>query len=150
MRGALGSTFADVLRQAEREAQPRFARVVLPTSGGADPEVGYVFLVLAYPTDVELADGYAQYRRTRVAMLETYCYVALYDNRQFKRMVGIAIDASSRMTGRKGGSEDLIAIQIEEWTPELEQQIQERRQQFDVLNPKNRRAARYIGPDVLP
>ena len=150
MRGALGSTFADVLRQAEREAQPRFARVVLPTSGGADPEVGYVFLVFAYPTDVELADGYSQYRRTRVAMLETYCYVALYENRQFKRMVGVATDASSRMTGRKGGSEDLIAIEIEEWTPELEQQIQERRQWFDVLNPKNRRAAPYIGPDVLP
>ena len=145
MRRALGSTFVDVLRQAEREAQPRFARVVLPNSGGTDPEVGYVFLVLAYPTDVELAGGYAQYRRTRVAMLETYCYVALYENRQFKRMVGIAIDAPSRVTGRKGRSEDLVAIQIEEWTPELEQQVQDQRQQFDVLNSKTRRAGRYIG-----
>ncbi len=149
MRQALGSMFADVLQQAEREAKDRFVRVVLPTHGGTDPEVCYVFLVLAYPKDFELADGYAQYRRTRVSILETYCYVALHENRQFKRVVGVAIDASSRVTGRQGGSEDLIAVEVAEWTPELEREVQERRRHFDVLSPPNVRAGRYVDPEKL-
>jgi len=63
--------------------------------------------------------------------------------------VGVAIDASSRVTGRKGGSEDLIAVEVAEWTPELEQEVQERRRHFDVLSPRNVRAGRYVDPEKL-
>ncbi len=150
MRRGLGSIFADVLQQAEREASPRFVRVVLPNHGGANSEVCYVFLVLAYPADIELADGYAQYRRARFSMLEAYCYVVLLENRQFKRIVGIAVDASSRVTGREGGSEELVAVEVTEWTPELEQEVQECRRHFDILIPSNVRAGRYVGPENLP
>lgn len=149
MRRALGSAFADVLRQSEREAAARFVRIVLPTSGGHDSQVCYVFLVLAYPQDIEVTDGYAHYRRMRVSMLESYCYAVLHENRQFTRIVGIAIDASSRVTGREGGSEDLIAVEIAEWTPDLERGAQERRRHFDILSPDKVRKARHIGPGNL-
>jgi hypothetical protein len=142
-RRGLGEAFGSALHEAARHRHVRFARLVLPNSGSADPEAGYLFLVLAYPTALELKDGYAQYRRTRVAMLETHCLVALHDNRRFKRMVGIALDASSCVTGREGGSEDLLAIEITEWTPELERRAEESRRHFDVLDARRTRFGRY-------
>jgi hypothetical protein len=135
VRSALGASFSDLLRTAESDRHPRYARIVLPNEGFADKETGYVFLVLAHP-DRELDGGYEQYRTARVSMLEAYCSVALSDNRHLHRMVGIAVDASRKVTGREGGSEDLIAIEIEDWTPELERDVQERREHFDILNPE--------------
>ncbi len=143
-RRVFGSAFAEAIQQAEREKSMRFARVVLPANDVADPGVCYVFLVLAYPSDIELADGYAQYRRTRASILKSYCYVVLYENRQFERIVGVAIDASSRVTGREGGSEDLIALEVTEWTPQLEHEVEERRRHFDILSPDKVRAGRCV------
>lgn len=137
MRRVLGSAFRGALMEAERRRVDRFARVLPPNKASTDPETGYVFMVLAFPTDFELKDGYAQYRKVRVAMLEAYCSAALYDNRSAKRMVGIALDAHSSITGRKGGSEDLLVVEINEWTSELEAEIEDRRKVFDVLNPKS-------------
>jgi len=140
MRRALGEAFVEALKSAERERQDRFARVVL--LDGSASEYGYIFLILAYPTEFELKDGYEQYRRTRAAMLETYCATVLYENRHLKRMVGIALDASSQITGREGGSEDLVVFEVDEWTPELEAQVNQRRMQYDILDPKRLRKTR--------
>lgn len=138
-RRVLGETFVDTLRTAEKLKQDRFTRVVVPFKGLADPECGYVFMVLAYPTDVELKDGYEQYRQARTAMLHAYCQVVLYEKRQqLKRVVGIAVDASSKVTGRKGGSEDLVAVEITNWTPELERDVREARAHYDIM-----KAGRY-------
>jgi hypothetical protein len=136
MRRALSGAFLDALESAEKAGQDRFTRVVMPSAGMADPECGYIFMILAYPTKFELKEGYEQYRRTRVAILEAYCASVLYDNRHLKRMVGIGLDASSRITGRQGGSEDLVACEITIWTPELEKIVEERRTHFDVLDAK--------------
>jgi len=134
-RRALSQAFLDTLQEAERRRQDRFARIVLPNQYFADPQSGYVFMVLAYPTDIDLEGGYQQYRRARATMLGAHCHAALYDNRNLKRMVGIAVDASSEVTGRTGGSEDLVAIEITEWTPELERHTEELRLTFDILIP---------------
>jgi hypothetical protein len=40
------------------------------------------------------------------------------------------------MTGRKGGTEDVLAIEVTEWTPVLEQQARELREKFDVMDPE--------------
>jgi hypothetical protein len=142
MRRGLGAAVVGALETAEEKAQDRFARVVMPSAGMADPECGYVFLILAYPRTFELKDGYEQYRRTRVNMLETYCASVLYDHRHLKRMVGVAIDASSKVTGRRGGSEDLVAYEIDAWTPDLEESIRERRAHFDVLDARRLQVSR--------
>lgn len=71
-------------------------------------------MFLAYPTHLEerggLEGGYGQYRQARASMLETYCIGVLFKNRQLNTAVGIALDAHWSQTGRRGGSEDLMAI----------------------------------------
>jgi hypothetical protein len=53
-------------------------------------------------------------------VLHDYHLNMLQDNRALKRAIGIGIDASSKDTGRKGGSEDFYALEVEVWAPELE------------------------------
>jgi hypothetical protein len=132
-RRALGTAFIKALQNAKRVKQARFARVILPNAGLADQECGYVFLVLAYPKHVELKDGYDQYRKVRLNMLEVYCAAILYDHRNLKRMVGVAVDAPSSQAGEVGGSEDLMLYQIEDWTPDLERSVEQSRAHFDVM-----------------
>ncbi len=97
-RRALGYAFKDALRKAERSDQDRYARVVMPFEGCADPECGYIILILAYRAPWITAKGYDYYRDGRVGFLKAYCQVALYQNRHLKRMVGIALDASLRIS----------------------------------------------------
>jgi hypothetical protein len=57
----------------------------------------------------------------------------LQEHRHLKTAVGIAIDASSLQTGRRGGSEDLIAVQVDKWTDELIAETKAKQEQFDVF-----------------
>jgi hypothetical protein len=61
----------------------------------------------------------------------------LKTNPGLKRAVGITMDASSKVTGRPGGSEDFLALEVDEWTPELEKQAQEMKDAFGLLQPAN-------------
>jgi hypothetical protein len=155
-RRLLGQFVTDALLRAEREKHDRFCRVMLPGPLYANSDVIYVLLILAYPTDFELKSGYEQYRNARLHMLHAYCLDALSKNRQVKGAVGIAIDASSRVTGRKGGSEDLLALEVEKWTPSLEKTLREEREKFEIMRPDRvrRRAASVeeypIQPDPAP
>jgi len=132
-RRALSIAFTDALKVAEREAKDRYARIVVPGAKENSEEPIYVFLILAYPKHPVLEGGYEQYRRARISILEAYCYTALYENRHLKRAVGIAVDAPEAVSGRSGGSEDLIAVEIGEWTDELVNEVRERRRHFDLM-----------------
>lgn len=68
-------------------------------------------------------------------MLHAYCLSTMSEHRELKRVVGIALDASPKVTGRKGGSEDMLALEVHEWTPELEAQVKDLREKFDILDP---------------
>jgi hypothetical protein len=154
-RRLLGHSVMEALQIAEREKHDRFCRVLMPGPLSAERDVVYVFLILAYPTHLELKGGYEQYRTARVHMLHAYCLHALSENRQIKRAVGIAIDASSRVTGRKGGSEDVLALEVREWTPGLEEDLRAAREKFDIMRPERiRRGAasveEYPAPPELP
>jgi hypothetical protein len=135
IRRFLGHSVADALIRAEREKYNRFCRVLMPGPKSTHRDVIYVLLILAYPTHLELKGGYEQYRNARISMLHAYCLNALSENRQIKRAVGIAIDASSRVTGRKVGSEDLLALDVEKWTPGLEEELREAHKEFDIMRP---------------
>tara|TARA_R110002020_G_scaffold10801_22_gene41100 strand:- start:21570 stop:23159 length:1590 start_codon:yes stop_codon:yes gene_type:complete len=117
-RRMLGSTVLDAIKTAESVRAPKFARRILPGPDSANKEVGYIFLILAYP-DFHLQGGYEQYRQTRASMLEAYCYDLIEQQPELVRVVGIAVDASPNITGRKGGSEDLALLERPEWTPDL-------------------------------
>jgi hypothetical protein len=106
-----------------KQKQERFARVILPSQASTDAGVAYILLILAYPVEYEarggLKGGYDQYRRVRAKMLEAYCLTVLHNHRHLNTVVAIGIDAHSSQTGRKGGSEDLFAMRIDEWTDEM-------------------------------
>lgn len=147
-RRLLGSSLIDAMEEAEQRGEDRFARVVLPGPHSADRTVAYIFLILAYPKIV-LKDGYEQYRKVRANILHAYCLHTLHGNRGLKRAVGIGLDASSKVTGRKGGSEDMLALEVNEWTPELEQQARDLTAKFDVMRP-DRVVKSQIGTDEYP
>jgi hypothetical protein len=54
----------------------------------------------------------------------------LLECRGLRRAIGIGIDASSKVTGRQGGSEDFYALEVAAWTPELEERAQELKGDF--------------------
>jgi hypothetical protein len=96
-RRMLGESVEGALRTAMEMKQDRYARVIFPTQVNADPNLAYVIMILAFPTDLEAAGGlprgYEQYRETRAKMLESYCFVLLSENRSLHTAVGIAMDA---------------------------------------------------------
>lgn len=132
-RRALSEAFIGALREAEARGRDRFARVITPGNGSADPECGHVFLVVAFREPWLVAEGYDAYRQFRTGLLQAYCEAALYDNRHLKRMLGIAVDASEQVTGRLGGSEDLMLLEIAEWTPEHERDVERLRKGAGIL-----------------
>jgi hypothetical protein len=137
MRRALAETFLGALREAEAQRQDRFARVVLPVSCAADPECAYAFLVVAFRPEWIRERGYEGCRKMRSGLLHAYGEAVLYDHRNLKRVIGIALDASPRRTGRTGGSEDLMLLERMEWTPEAEREVEELREKAEVLLPGN-------------
>lgn len=132
-RRMMAEALVTAMRRAEERKAGRFCRVVLPGPDSADRGVAYVFLIMAYPTHLNLADGYEQYRMARINTLQAYCLNVFSKNRHLKRLVGIAVDASPEMTGRQGGSEDILALEISEWTERLEQQARDLTEQFDIM-----------------
>jgi hypothetical protein len=135
-RRLLGEALIAAIKSAEKEKSERFCRVVLPGPNSADRKFAYLFLIVAYPTHLNLAGGYEQYRKVRANMLHAYCLRVLSDNRHLERVVGIGFDASSTVTGRKSCSEDLLALEIPKWTEELEEQARELSEKFDIMKPE--------------
>lgn len=135
IRRMLGGAFFEALQKAALAGQDRYARIVMPIDGAADPECGYVFLILSYPKR-ELEGGYEQYRRTRVALLDAYCFSVLNQHRNLKRIVGVAVDGPAFISGREERSEDLLAIEIDVWTPELEEDAKVKQSTYDLLSPQ--------------
>lgn len=132
-RRALGTAFVGALQEADRRNMDRFARVLTPGEGAADPECGHVFLIVAFREPWMVAEGYDRYREFRSGLLKAYCEAALYDNRNLKRMLGIALDASERVNGRPGGSQDLLLLEVEEWTPDHEREVEQMRESIGIL-----------------
>lgn len=135
-RRLLGSSVSDAMKQAETAKADHFARIMAPGKHSVDETVGYILLILAHHGEAP-GDAYNEYRQRRLVMLHAYCLNVLRDNRGLKRAVGIGIDASSKVTGRKGGSEDFYGLEVGAWTPELEKQAQKIKEDFGLLKADN-------------
>jgi hypothetical protein len=135
-RRLLASSVVDAMKSAEDKKADRFVRNIVPGAHSADEKVGYVFLVLAHHGDAP-GLAYDEYRKRRRAMLRGYCLSMLQGNRNLKRAVGIGIDASSKVTGRTGGSEDFYALEVDAWTPELDKQAEELKKELGLSKPEN-------------
>lgn len=136
-RRMLGESVEGAVEAAMAAKMDRYTRIIMPSQASADPRLAYVFMILAYPTELDaqggLPRGYEQYREARASMLRAYCLVLLSEQRQLNTAVGFATDAHSTQTGRKGGSEDLMAIRVDEWTEELLADAAEAKEHYDVL-----------------
>jgi hypothetical protein len=134
-RRLLGAVLVEALEKAEKLAKDRYVRVLLPGPDSANRAIAYVFLILAYPKKIVLTDGYDQYRKVRMNILHAYCLRVLHENRTLQRALGVAFDASPKVTGRTGGSEDILALEVPEWTTVLEEQTRELTKKFDIMDP---------------
>jgi hypothetical protein len=136
-RRVLGEAVAGFVKASRAAKADRYARVIMPSRASADPTVAYVLMTLAYPTELEaeggLPGGYEQYRQTRVTMLRSYCVVLLAEQRQIKTAIGVAVDAHWTQTGRRGGSEDLIAIQVDDWNEQMLADIAKAKEEYSIL-----------------
>jgi hypothetical protein len=133
-RRLLGASVVDAIHRAEAARADHFARHMVPGAHSVDETVGYILLILAHHGEAP-GDAYTKYRERRMAMLEGYSLNMLHDNRDLKRAIAIGIDASSKVTGREGGSEDFYALEVDTWTPELEKRAQELKKDFGLLKP---------------
>ena len=144
----LGTCIIEGMKKAEDEKAERFARNLVPGKHRADDTIGYVHLILAHHGKAP-GKEYDEYRKRRLVMLRAYLLNMLKDTPGLKRAVGIAMDASSKVTGRVGGSEDFFALEVEKWTPELDEQAQELKEAFGLLKPGNVTHATH-GADEFP
>jgi hypothetical protein len=90
-----------------------------------------VFLAEPQPA----AESYEDYRKFRVSRLLAYCKVAVLRLPNAKHIVGIACDSYD--PARRGGSEDLIHLDVSSRTQELEEDARQVQQQFKILLDKN-------------
>jgi hypothetical protein len=131
-RRILGEVVEGVIETAMKLKQDRYARMIYPGLGLADPKLAYIILVLAYPfhdeAQSELKLGYEQYRQLRAMILEAYCLSVLYTNRNLSTVVAIGME-----TGSTSGSEDFFTVRINEWTPELEAEAVKAMEDYDLL-----------------
>ena len=135
-RRLLARLVVDAMTTAEDKKVDRFARNMVPGAHSADETVGYVFLILAHHGEAP-GPAYTEYRKRRRVMLHGYCLDMLQGNRNLKRAVGLGMDASPKVTGRTGGSEDLYALQIDSWTHELDKEAEELKKDLGLLKSEN-------------
>jgi hypothetical protein len=136
-RRVLGDAFSGFVKASRDSKADRYARVIMPSHISADPTVAYIFMTLAFPTELEaeggLPGGYEQYRQARITMLRSYCVVLLSEQREIKTAIGIAMDAHWTQTGRRGGSEDLMAIQVDDWNDQMLADVARAKEELSIL-----------------
>jgi hypothetical protein len=89
------------------------------------PDIAYLFLVLP-----PLANqSYEEYRNHRKALLLAYCKVAKIVTKKVKNIVGIATEPLRT----RGASEDLISVDVSEWTEDMEQEARMLQKNFGLF-----------------
>lgn len=133
-RRLLSQTLVDALNAAQAKRHARFSRVIIPSSDAPDPQCAYVVVFQPFPADIELEGGYEQYRKVRINILSTYAYAILRRNRNLKRAIGIAMEGPHGATHPSGGSEDLIMLEVDEWTDDLISEVKEAELLYGVMD----------------
>ncbi len=135
LRRMLGGAVISAMETALERRVNRFCRVIIPGTNPPGRNIIYVFLIFAYQDHFDQEDGYDTYRRERATTLWAYCLNVLSDNRNLTKVIGIAIDASPEITGRRGGSEDILMMEVPNWTDTLGQQAERMREAFGIFDP---------------
>ena len=76
------------------------------------------------------------YRAVRRNLLETYALAFLQKYPALRQVIGIATEPPNK-AGKAGSSEDFIVVQVEEWTPKLLQDLEDRKRRFNIVQEGN-------------
>lgn len=134
-RRAHSLSFEGIVDLQKSTGQDRVTRVVLPINNNLEKRTCYVFLLLKYPLKLPRPIPEEQYRRVRSGMLETYAYAALLKFRdKADRIVGIALNGPEGGHPEHGHSEDLLVLEVGEWTDDLINDVREQQKKFDVMD----------------
>ena len=134
MRRVLGDAILDALQKGQ--TVDRFARGLMPGPTERDQTTGFFFMTLAVPT-FELAGGYEQYRTVRRTLLETYALAFLQKYPALRQVIGIATEPPNKAAAKAGSSEDFIVVQVDEWTPKLLKDLEDRKKRFNIVQEGN-------------
>lgn len=134
-RRLLGQSLVEFLQKAPTDRA--LARVV---HTGA--ETAYVYLAEPFKSDFE---SYEEYQRYRIARVYAYCTVAPLRAPGAQRVVGLAFDSP----GSKGGSEDLVVWEFQNFDDTLRAQAEETQRQLGILLQDNVQSSE-MGQDEFP
>jgi hypothetical protein len=112
-------------------------------------EIGYIFLLL--PHD-EAAGTYEEYRQYRSSMLSTYSLSFFREQPKLDVVVTIALDLYRVGAEIRTRSEDVIAMEAPDWTPELSANLEANRALFELKHPRDLEslAIRAEGQEPFP
>lgn len=130
-RRMLAQSLADVLESKPHGSNRHFVRVN-GSPNSSDP--WYVFLTLEHvPSESD-----SEYRKHRRFLLESYCLVARYLNPSVPAVVGLAMEPR---LARKERSEDILAFDARDWSPETEERARYLHDEVGLLREQRKFAA---------
>ena len=107
------------------------ARVFRITDESDGSKTGYVYLQAPYPVpDCNLT--YDEYREHRQAILYRYCMAFRSVQEQLQHIVGIATEPP-RFFSADERTEDLLAIDVRDWTDDMQMEGEEFRRKFGIM-----------------
>ncbi len=115
------------------EGMARFVRRMLLGRKPPERDTGYIFLVLPHR---EESGTYEVYRQYRSAMLQTYCLAFFHEQPKLKTIVGLALDIYRDGAQTKTRSEDVLALDAPDWSPELLTELETARKLFELKDPR--------------
>jgi hypothetical protein len=102
-----------------------------------------IYIFLQFPFN--LAGGapdYAEYRRRRSTMLYAYAMALKSDYREIPRVIGIGVEPP-RFNPATSISQDLLMVEIDEWTDLHQQEADDLRNTLGIMNPRTLRQGRF-------
>lgn len=143
-----GNAFRQLTEKYQKNMS-RLCRAVLspPDTSNPNSENGYVFLLFKYPDDLPFPEGYNEYRSERRALLYAYCLHYANKNRHIKRFIGMAVEPPASVTGKKGSSEDLLMVEIDDWDEETVRAAEKGAEICNIGKPENMTLGRLQGDE---
>lgn len=93
------------------------------------PDIGYVF----YVCSPQPSESYEDYRKRRAFLLNAHCMVLKKKWPAVKDVVGISMEPK----GSRGGSEDLISLDVRTWTANQESEAGKYQIEFSIFKDEN-------------
>jgi len=123
-RRQLGEALFEMLKTCPKERQ--LARLVY---SNMKPEIIYLFLIVPKPEDI----SYDEYRNFRRSLLSANCTVSKLKRPEAHYIIGITTEPS----GSYGASEDLLFMDVRDWTDDMQKAAEETQAEFSILLDKN-------------